>query len=302
MPMRLMSVGFVLFCFISCGSAPENSLVLDYRVTLPAADPAYLDLVSPEVVIPASTEKMYCYYITHRGEEIAVSTLEAKQGPFGHHLALLKAVDTKEDGLLEDCTDESSMGSLRTFVLPGIELPESNAIKIVPGEQFVLQFHYVNAGRQDIKVRDLARLKLVDVASVSTWVNTFTTNSALVSVPAQSSGTVEFDCELSESLNLLVVGGHMHELGTRFDLAYGANADSLASLYQVDPWNSFYRDSPPVTAMISEPMVLEAGHILRTSCAWTNPTDEEVSFPAEMCSAFGYLSGASSAFHCEETE
>jgi hypothetical protein len=298
---RVLLILILSFNVVMCGDEAKDADILDYRVSLPEADPAYLDLIPPEMIIPAYTERMYCYYITHQGEDLAVSTLEAKQGPFGHHLALLKATQVQEDRLLQDCTDESAMGDLRTFVLPGIKLPESNAIKITEGEQFVLQFHYVNAGRQDIRVRDLARLKLVEASSVETWVNTFTTNSALVSVPAQSSGMVEFDCVLSEGLSLLVVGGHMHELGTRFDLAYGQSAETLTSIYNVDPWISQFRDSPPVTAMLSEPIFLEVGSLVRTSCAWTNATDSDVAFPAEMCSAFGYLSGSSNPFHCEET-
>jgi len=184
-------------------------------------------------------------------------------------------------------------------VLPGTPLDPGYGILVPQGLQFVMQIHYVNASSSPILVRDVARLKKVDMASVTHWTTTFTSNSRRLQVPAGQTSRESFDCALPESVELLVVGGHMHEKGAAFRLEAGPADGPFETLYYVDPWRPEYRDVPPVTLLFDEPKPLSAGTVVRTTCEWDNDLAEDLAFPEEMCAGFGYIAGTQAPVHCE---
>lgn len=290
--------------FLSACAESDDGIdpdVLDVRVPLPASDSRYLDLVTPEFRIEPGVEKMYCVYLSNEEGEIAVRTMEAYQGEFGHHIVLLTTIVPQPAGTVEDCTSQEEMWKFRSFILPGSELPPGHGIRVGAGMQFVMQIHYVNAGERPILVRDVARLDKIDPSQVTTWVTTLTTNSLRIALsPGQA--VEQFECTLAEDVDLLLLGGHMHELGARFSVDIGASAAALDNVYLVEPWRPQYRDAPPVTLFFSEPRHLAAGTVVRTTCAWNNTTTGVVDFPAEMCAAFGYLAGTTTPVHCEPAE
>jgi hypothetical protein len=251
------------------------------------------------MTIQSGEEKMYCVYLDNDVPDLAVSLMDAKQGDYGHHLVLLSTLEPQPHGTVEDCTDESLMWKFRAFVLPGIELPDGHGIRIPDGMQYVLQFHYVNASSKPILVRDVARLKKIAPAAVTTWTSTLTTNSPRLSLPARQTATETFDCVLAQDVELLVLGGHMHEQGATMDISIGPDVGSLTSFYSVDPWIPEFRDSPPVTLFFENRKHLPQGSIVRTTCNFDNKLNEDIAFPNEMCSAFGYIAGTEEPFHCE---
>src|SRR5678815_5365879 len=209
--MRAIAIPLVLVV-TACGASSADDTgddvppgVVDVRVDIPAPDPNYLDLVTPDQVIAAGEEKMFCYYLDNHAGELAVQTLEAFQGNYGHHVVLLTTVEPRPDGTWEDCSDQAEMWKFRSFVLP-IPLPDGYAIKVPDGMQYVMQIHYVNTGEAPILVRDVARLKKVDAAAVQTWVATLTTNRLDVSIPPGPL-SVSFDCTDEQQVELLLVGG-----------------------------------------------------------------------------------------------
>lgn len=268
---------------------------------IPAADPGYLDVVVPEVTVPSGEETQVCLYYTHDGPDVAVVGLDGIQSEFGHHVVVLKPKTPKPSGTVEDCSSGTSMGEFNTFVLPVSELPAKHAIRMVSGMNVVIQAHTLNVGDRDILVRDVARLKLMPVDQVEQWATTFATGSIDFSLPPKQTTAVEFDCTVSEDMDLLFVGGHMHYLGSRFQLSWGADAASLQPFYLADPWLPDYRDIPPVTLLFNNPMKLTKGTVIRTLCEWKNPEATVVQFPQEMCGSFGYVRGATDAFNCEAT-
>jgi hypothetical protein len=271
--------------------------VVDVRVPIPEPDPAYLDIVTPEATIEPGAEKMWCYYVDNDDPELAVSTMQALQGQYGHHVVLVTTTEPKASGTWEDCSAREDMGNFRSFVLP-VSLPDGYAIRVPDGMQYVVQVHYVNAGDAPILIRDVARLSRVPIAEVTTWVATLTTNVLDITIPPGPKQTT-FDCTIQEDLDLLILGGHMHELGARFTIDVGPSADALDSLYLVDPWEPSYRNTPPVSLFLNTPHHLPAGTVVRTTCEWMNPGNTNVEFPSEMCTAFGYLAGTDRPFHCE---
>lgn len=271
---------------------------LDARVPIPAADPAYYDFVSPEFELASGDEKMLCVHMEIPSEMVA-DNLEAYQGKFGHHIVLLTAKEPKPVGTVEDCTDRAAMKKYGPFILPDTQLSAGYGVLVPAGLKIVMQIHYVNAGTVPEVIRDVARLHLIDKASVTKWVHTMATSDNTLTLPPQQKSALHFDCEIPAGTELLVAGGHMHEHGTRFEMQIGVDEASLKSLYLVDPWKSEFRDAPPVSLYFDNPMVVADKSILRTTCEWNNETAKDIIFPNEMCATFGYVAGVDAPIDCQ---
>jgi len=283
-----------------CGGGDPGDGVVDVRAPLPEPEEGVYDLVTPEVIVEAGEERMWCWHVDYDGPTLAVTRLDTTQGRYGHHVVVLNTRDPKPHGTLEDCTDASEMWKYSTLVLPETPLPEGHAVELPAGAHFVFQFHYVNVGPDPIRVRDVARFRGIDPAKVTRWTSTLTTNLLSFNVPAGEEGAAQFDCAIDQELDLLMIGGHMHEEGKAIELLYGPDVDHLESLYRVDAWRTDYRDAPPVTLMLEDPMRLTPGSVLRTQCTWFNRRAEAVGFPEEMCSAFGYVAGSKEGVECSQ--
>lgn len=305
--MRRFAILMLPLVAIGCGGKSSEggttggdagAQVLDVRVAIPAADPSYVDVVTPEETIPAGSEKLFCYYVTNKSGELAVDTLEGLQGKYGHHLVVLESSEAQPDGTVQDCTDLSTMSKYKPFVYPGNPLPAGDAVKVPANFQFVVQFHYVNSGSKDLLVRDVARLHKVDPSTVTTWVNTLAASLMSLSLPAGQTTTSAFDCTIPSAAQLLLIGGHMHGLGTKITVDRVQGADST-NIYSVDPWEAAFRDDSPVSLFFTNPFPLSAGDVLHVSCSWNNTSTSTVTFPSEMCAAFGYIAGANQDVTCQ---
>lgn len=274
----------------ACGEPSGSDVapgVIDQRVPIPASDEQYLDLVTPEVTIGPAEERMYCLYMEHEGEDIAIRDLQASQGVGGHHIALVQASPGRLAGTLEDCTDADSAETMIPIAIP-LPLPEGHGIRLRNGQRFVMQFHYININSAPIVVRDVARLQKIPIDEVTSWVSTFSTNSTVVDVLPEGISEFEWDCVLDRDLEIILIGGHMHERGKSMWIEAGAD-DAWRTLYTIPTWNPSFRDLPPIVPLFEEPELLAAGTKIRTRCQWDNPTDELVEFPEEMCASFGYI-------------
>ncbi len=296
---------FATVVAIGCGSEEgepddgEDGEVTDLRVPIPEPSDEFIDLVSPEFEIASGEEKMFCLYLDNDQGEFAIDLMEAYQGNYGHHIVLLSTLEEQPNGTIEDCTDASEMWKFRAFVLPDTSLPNGHGILIPDGMQYVMQIHYVNASPNPILVRDVARLRKIPIESVETWTTTVTTNSLRIDVPPGLPAVETFDCVVPEPVDLLLLGGHLHEQGQTFEIEVGASTEELQSFYLVDPWIPEYRDAPPVSLFFNNPMHLEAGTVIRTTCTWQNTLEHPVEFPEEMCAGFGYIAGTQTPLHCE---
>lgn len=293
----------------ACGSNAEstttpppvvNDGTTDVRAAIPAADPAYIDFVTPDIVVPAGKEQMHCIHFAYNGEDVAFSDVESLQGKFGHHAVLLGAKAPQAEKTVEDCSKSEDMQKYDPYAIP-VELPAAHGVFLPKGKKMVLQTHYVNTTRNPIKIRDIVRLKKRPISEVTTWTSVFATNSVALKLPPKQKTTFSFDCAVPMDAKLLILGGHMHEYGSKIEISYGMDPMALKQLYTAD-WQVEYRDAPPITMMMTNPMGLAKGATLRTSCTWDNTTDHQLGFPEEMCSAFGYVAGVKEALVCRHGE
>lgn len=272
--------------------------VLDVRVPIPPADPAYVDFVSGELEIPAGEERMLCTHFHYDGPDMAFDLQEGLQGKFGHHAVLLTAKKPLPPGTSEDCSDVSDMAKYDAFTVGGQELPAGYGVFLPAGRDLVLQAHYLNTGTKAILIRDVARLRKIAMENVKEWAAIYVTNSLNLNLPPSQKTTIEFDCTVEKDVRLLFVGGHMHEHGSAVELRYGPDADHLETMFRTDPWEAQYRDDPPMTLFLQNPKPLPQGTLLHTKCEFNNATPEEISFPKEMCVSFGYAAGSKEPTVC----
>ena len=294
----------VLPLAMACGSSEGDDMPaptdVDVRVAIPKPDPAmYLDYETPEVTLAPGEEQMWCYHIEYDGEDIAIKNLDALQGKFGHHIALLQTTEPQPPGTLEDCSAEEQMSKYSAYIVPSVELPAGHGIFFPKGQHIVLQFHYLNTGAKPLRIRDVARLHKRPISEVTTWTSSLAINTLDIEVPAQGTREVSFDCTIPEDVKLMILAGHMHENGSRFEVEHGDDETSLESIYLVDPWRPDYRDSPPVTLFTKNPRALAKNSLLRTTCAWKNGGSTTLDFPQEMCTGFGYITGTKTPFSCD---
>lgn len=276
----------------TAGSADE----LDVRVEVPPADPRFHDIVTAEAVVPPGEEKVFCFHLGTLGADTGVRNLESYQGKYGHHAIVLATKEPMPEGTVEDCTAVEDMLKYESLVIP-LALPEGHGAKIPGDVHLVAQSHYVNAGDKPLRIRDVMRIELIDFADITEEAATFALNSIDFVVPPGES-SVEFDCTVPYDMDVLLVGGHMHEQGMRHEVFLGATDAVEQRLYLADPWRPEFRDTPPITKMFDAPLSLKAGDVIRTRCTWNNQTGEALEFPTEMCSSFGYARGSFTPWDC----
>lgn len=276
----------------------ETGDYIDVRVPDPEPDDRFVDLMTPEFEVPPGTEKQFCYYIDYPDDSRFVRYMSSLQGNYGHHVILLRATEPKPSGTFEDCTEARDMSKLRIHIFPSQELPEGYGIELPEGAQYVIQSHYVNATDTPLLARDVMRVEKTDPASITTWVSVF--GSVSLNATAQpGESAVSYDCEVPEDAELLMVGGHMHEHGSRYEISMGTEEEGFETVYLVDPWRPEFRDAPPVEQLYSSPLPLPAGTIVRSTCEWRNTLSRPLEFPEEMCANFMYLAGVRESHFCE---
>jgi len=286
----------------SPAESDEDALLrtaVDLRLPMPQPDPKFVDFVGLDTVIKAGEDKMVCVHVKHEGAAVAYDVAQTMQSKFGHHFILLKAKEPKPPGTVEDCTKAEDMAKYDVLTIPEFDLPAGQAFYLESGTAMVMQSHYVNTSREPIRIRDVLRIRKVDISSVKTWAATFALASLTYSVKPFERLKHTFDCKMPSDQQLIMIGGHMHEWGTKFSFAYVDNpTGTMKELYKVDTWRAEYRDAPPTTLMRDKPLLLAAGTSLRTECQWYNDTMEPLTFPHEMCSSFGVVLGTRNNWSC----
>jgi hypothetical protein len=203
---------------------------------------------------------------------------------------------------MEDCSKPEDMAKFDPFAVPTDDLPAGYGFFLKKGQALVAQSHYINSSKQAILIRDIIRLKRMEIAEVTTWAAPFTTIALDLNVPPQGWAESTFDCAIPEDMKLMWVGGHMHEWGSKFETKIGPDVNSLTSMYKVDKWVADFRDNPPVTTYFQNPMPLAKGTVVRTHCEWRSDQDKALIFPHEMCVTFGILSGRKEPWVCKSGE
>jgi len=236
---------------------------------------------------------MYCEYGTYTGDDVGIHDQTLYSSEFNHHIVLLGTntpAALHPDGEVVDCTDPGAMmADFAPVFISGVgldgsntwSLPDGMATKLRTGQRYVIQVHYVNTSGDRIEVQDAETMSFVPVDDVTTWAAPFVMNSDRFDVPPQQSASESFECTLDQDLDFLFILGHMHEWGTAFSIKQLGDVDT--TLLDIPEWDPSFRDLPPTQQYEPGTMMLPSGTRLQTNCEWSNTTDDDLTFPKEMC-------------------
>jgi len=207
-----------------------------------------------------------------------------------HHMLLFQA-DASYPSTPQPCGG-ASMGRLLAVWAPGggaLELPPEAGFAVEGTSHFVLQVHYSNLmaleGEQDRSGYQLCTT--TDLRPNDADIMAFGTTQ--IYVPAHGSQDVTCDLPIPHyipSINVIAGMPHMHKIGKAISttlLPSGSGAP--VDLGSADPWDF----ENQIWSAVNTP--IQPGDMVRTRCAWDNPTNDVVGFGEqtnnEMC--FGFV-------------
>jgi hypothetical protein len=293
----------ILCLAIGCGGQMQvmtmQPMTEDVRVPVPAADPNIWDVLGADAVINAKSEKELCLYTSYTGPDTAFTFFDGYQGKWGHHVVLFTPNEPKADGTVEDCSDAAYMAKIQPFAITTDSLPAGIASHLPTGQHVVIQSHYINTSDHPIEIRDVLRLHLMSPSNVTTWGSAIANgNGSGIAVPPNGTQQLVSDCVVPQDMQVLEIGGHLHEWGSSYQILIGPDVDHLTSIYNIDQWNPAFRDAPPIVFSYDSPMMFTKGTVVRSICNWNNTTSQELTYPKEMCATFGYAVPLETAWTC----
>ncbi len=306
--MRLLSLApCLLLGLVSSTGCPTDAgdiAPLDMRRDFPAPPAQGFALRTPEYVIPAGTERQFCWITTYQGPDVGITAVYNYQSVLGHHVTLFGTSALERDFPDDsswDCTDTEAldMASMEPVIIGGIvsasedgvlntfELPEGMAAPLETGQRVIVQSHYVNIRAEDVLVQDEAQVATTSEAEVTTWAAPLVATVTDFTIPANTEEyALEFDCDYDDTYELLYMGGHLHEWGRSFSASHTRNGETN-TVYDIPEWDPVLRDAPDYVNFAPGEFVIEPGDRLTTRCVWSNDEDHTLEFPAEMCVTFG---------------
>ena len=299
----------MLLLLLACTPDPQDSATpvdaVDLRRDFPEPPEGGLQFVTPEYIIPAYSEQMWCYFITYDAENVGLHAQWTYQSQMGHHIVVTSTnadEDDYPDGMVLECTETSDMpmtdldpllvggvlGNPETDYEGELVLPDGMAARLQSGTRLILQSHYLNVTGDDILVQDAINLDIIAEDDVQTWAAPFVHVRTEHPIPANAEHSMDFSCDWEEELNVLFLGGHMHEYGTAFSASMTRDGQT-ETIYEIPLWDPVFRDAPPYVEYQEGEFVVGPGDTFNTHCEWYNNTDAVIDFPAEMCVTFGMV-------------
>jgi hypothetical protein len=260
---------------------------------------------TPPMVIPGASEAVICAPVTAVVEdEFLVSAGSGQQMLGGHHAAVYVR-DAVKDEAPHPCTSQDML-ELRFLVGAGgaggvsLTLPEGLALRISPGQQIVIQSHYINTSPEPRTVMDAVDLHLVDAEQEPDIADAFAVLAGEIDIPPFA---VEYesvkDCVIDREMDIHLLLGHTHDFGVLFQMEHVPAEGPVELLYWATD-GALLRDDPDVT-IYTDPLHLVPGDVLRVTCQWTNTTPEPLGWPAEMCVGFMYYTPSEGFLICDDS-
>jgi hypothetical protein len=254
----------------------------------------------------APGESFECFYtdvITER--ELSVVSATARQAPGGHHLTVYYVDNVRPVGHAP-CSGTAEMVDWHFVVGAGgeggdlVALADGLALKVPVGKQLMLQTHYINTTAETHHISDEVDIKLTDPSQVKAYAADFVINNDQFEVPPNAPFRSVGTCEMTQDVQLTMLLGHMHELGSHYKLeTIDAQGNPLDTVYD-EAWYPNYASHPPIlTYTMDNPLRFQAGTRFRITCDWNNVHQVPYLFPTEMCIAFGYYFPGNDRVMCD---
>lgn len=175
--------------------------------------------------------------------------------------------------------------------------PAGVGLRLEAGTVLGLQLHIFNTADTMITGTSGIEVLLVDPGSVTEEADLFLPGPQDLALPPNETTTVSGSCTVTAPQKVFALFPHMHQYGTHFktELVVGGTPQVLN-----DAAYSFDHQS----VLSFEPIQLNAGDSINTTCTWTNPTSEVVvdgeSSTTEMCYSIMYRFPRQPAEFCND--
>ena len=269
--------------------------------------PNSLRLYTPPLTIPPHSEQLICSYLSMPIDQpLFVNRTLGQQMIGGHHAAVFLAV-APSDEVPHPCRDDE-MSNFRFAAGAGggggqdTQLPSGVALRIDPGQQFVIQSHYLNPSDQEITVMDAVDLVLLTEEEVQHKVDPFAIIHGGFEIPAQTQGfSVKKRCRLEQDIDVYMLLGHTHDYGVLFEVYHHSMLlDEPRKLYHATD-GPLLRDNPEIK-YFDPPLPFLAGDEIEVHCMWDNTTEISLGWPEEMCVALMYYGPGEGWMTCDEND
>lgn len=274
------------------------------RDDLPAPGPDTIELAGPTFEVSPGASGFTCMRIPFDVEQdLYVNTTRIYQAEEGHHVLLLYRTSGGGAESEPHPCEAIDMTSVQ-FVTSGtgdgagLSLPPGIALKIPRGVELWAQSHYTNSGAVPRQVQDVIQLDLIAADDVREVASVFAHVDVGFELPPGRTTTRSMSCELPRAATIPWLLPHMHENGTFFAVELTRGSDVLYAWS--NEWMPAHRDTF-AALQFSEPIAVQPGDVIRTTCTWRNEGDETLRWPAEMCvSFFPFYPGDGSLVTCDQ--
>lgn len=264
-------------------------------------------LYTPPLTIPPRSEILLCSYLKMPIDApLFVNRTLGQQMNGGHHAAVFLAVSPSDEGPHE-CRDEE-MSNFRFAAGAGggggqdTQLPSGVALKIEPGQQFVIQSHYLNPTDDPLLVMDAVDLVTLPENEVLAKVDPFALiHGGFEIPPSDEPFEVRKRCRLEQDIDVYMLLGHTHDYGILFEFYHHSQlTGEPRQLYRATD-GPLLRDNPEIK-YYDPPLPMLAGDEVEMRCLWENDSGAPLGWPEEMCVALMYYGPGLGWMTCDEDD
>lgn len=291
--------------YIDCDATTEAEMQACFGE---APDPSVaLRLFTKPMVIPPGVEVEICNYLeVTTSEQLLFKEVRGAQFRGGHHAAVFVSIAPDSDFPSEPCDDDMSdlryVGGAGGAAGKFTSLPTGVALHVEPGNQFVIQSHYINTSDEPITVMDMVDLYYTDSAESPTLIDPMAIIYDDIAVPVGATGhSSTTECVLEEDLDVYMMLGHTHESGVLLEFERVPAGQTQAELLYRGTDGKLMRENPEIK-IYEDPLQFSAGDLLRLTCSWDNTTDEVLGWPQEMCVALMYYGPGEGWMVCNQDD
>lgn len=262
-----------LIFVVACGGGGADPASPD----APAADASTYDTWQPLIhktwSLAPGDEKTSDLTVDSTDREIYVGGMRPLAPQGTHHTLLFKGLEGT------NMIYASGVGTGELRFPPGLGL------KLDAGTALGLQLHVYNTTENTLTGTSGVEFYEVDPASVTDEIDMFLPGPQQLALPAGEESTATGTCTVKESYKIFALFPHMHQLGTHLTTKLTINGEERM-LHDAD-YDFEHQD-----VVMFEPIQLNPGDTITTTCTWNNTTPNVVTYgessDTEMCYSILY--------------
>lgn len=249
--------------------------------------------------VPMGTEETGCHFMKLPSDtEIDVNRIQVAVTGGSHHIHLYRAVDRNLDlpDHYESCNMAVDFDVWQLVVAVQLrrndwELPPGVAFHFRPGEQILVQTHFVNVGSLETvgEGKAVMNLHAAEPGTVTAYAGAIFGQDKDVFVPARTNTEKAAECVFPKPTTLIAQSGHYHFRGRRFSTYFWNDGVRGDEFYRHEGYDD------PLFAPYDQFTAphFETGEGLQWECYWENPTNRDFTFGPftdtnEHCNWFGF--------------